>query len=157
MVTKLQKVVDDENGALVSGQPPEATLELVASGEGLLSVPAPSAHDRDMRNVYCSAAAFLQGRAIAGAHEQLLDPGVEAVGVAKPADGGPGAQQRLLDGILGQLIAPEDQPGDIEEAIDGTRDQRREGLMVAALCPDDEVSLHTASRTCRPLSGPRRV
>jgi hypothetical protein len=29
--------------------------------------------------------------------------------------------------------------------------------MVAALCPDDEVSLHTASRTCRPLSGPRRV
>ena len=48
------------------------------------------------------------GQPIAGTHDEPVQPRVEPVGVAQPADVPPGGDERLLDGVLGALAVVED-------------------------------------------------
>jgi hypothetical protein len=82
---------------------------------------------------------------IAGVDEQSMEPGVEAIGVTDGADVEPGGHERLLDGIGCAVVAAKDQPRGPVQPIEGTRGERREGVVVAVPCSKDEVSLHRMS------------
>ena len=53
----------------------------------------------------------------AGADDEAVQPGVEAVRIAEPRQVAPGDHQRVLEGILGPIDIPEDPLRDREEAI----------------------------------------
>ena len=73
----------------------------------------------------------------AGADEQPVEPGVEAVRVAQRGQVTPGSDERLLDGVLGLVGVPEDEPGGGIQAGDRGACQLGEGVMIApsALAP----------------------
>jgi hypothetical protein len=52
----------------------------------------------------------------------------------------PGGQERLLDGVLGVLGRAEDAVAVQLQLTPVSLDQLREGIRVAGLCPDDQIS-----------------
>src|SRR5262245_37482269 len=86
-----------------------------------------------------------------GVHEEPMQPGLEALGVAQPADMPPCGDERLLGRILGSRLVVEDQPGDHEEAAGRLARQLAERVVVAAHRPLHENPLHRASRGARPI------
>ena len=73
--------------------------------------------------------------------DELAQPGVELVGVAKRRQVPPGADEAFLDGVARELRVAEDQAGGCVQPRDGRAGERGEGVMIALLCPFDEVSL----------------
>ena len=74
-----------------------------------------------------------------------MQPGVEAVGIAERGEVAPGGDERLLGGVLGPMVVPQDQTGDgIEPADRGAR-QLRERPVIACHRPFDQVPMHRAS------------
>ena len=80
----------------------------------------------------------------AGADEQPMEPGVEAVGIAERGQITPGADERVLDGVLGLVGIPEDEPGGAIQSGDRGACQLGEGVMIALPRSLHEVSLHVA-------------
>lgn len=101
-----QIVVDDEHGALLWGQATKATLQLVAHGGSVLGVTVPRRVRHGHRDLHDLALLDPPCFPIAGADEQPMEPGVEAVRVADGANVQPGGQERLLDGIGRPVVAP---------------------------------------------------
>ena len=141
------EVLEDEDRALVGGQPAEAALELVAVGdpaEGVRLVPA----DRVGVGVVGEqpddrpAAPLAAGLRDAGPNDDPVGPGVEAVRVAQPRQLVPDRDQRLLQGILGEVVVAQDPVGGREQAAGRQAHQRLEGLLVATRRPRYEVTLH---------------
>ena len=89
----------------------------------------------------------------AGADEQPVKPGVEAVGVAQRGQITPGPDERLLDGVLGLVGIAQDQPGGGVQPEDRGACQRGEGVMIASPRPLHEFSLHHAPRGRRGRRG----
>ncbi len=73
--------------------------------------------------------------------DELTQPGVELVRVAKRRQVPPSADEAFLDGVAGELRVAKDQPGGCVESSDGRASERGEGVMIALPCPLDEVSL----------------
>ena len=138
-------MVHHEDGPLLDGQAPEAALQLVAVGQvawprrrvppgrGAAGGPRPSAGARRRDFV------------VAGVDQQALEPGVEAVGVAQAADVAPGADEALLDRVLAAVGVAQDPMRQREEPVVGGAREHVERLVVAALCPLDQVTLHRRS------------
>ena len=80
-----------------------------------------------------------------GAHDQPVEPGVEAVRVPQRGQITPGSDERVLDGVLGLFGIPEDQPGGRVQAGDRGACQLGEGVMIASLARS------TRSRCIPPL------
>jgi hypothetical protein len=74
--------------------------------------------------------------------QEPVQPGIEAVRIAKSAEVEPGVDQRVLDRILGSTIVANDEPGDGVEAADRRHRELREGVAIACSSPDDEVPIH---------------
>src|SRR5262245_17822418 len=81
------------------------------------------------------------GEIEAGIDGQAVHPGIEPIGVAQTRKVAPGADQRLLDRIARELRVPEDEAGGRVQSRDGQVDERGEGVMIAPLCPNDQISL----------------
>ena len=82
--------------------------------------------------------------------DELAQPGVELVRVAKRRQVPPGADEAVLDGVARKLRVAEDQAGGCVESGDGRAGERSEGVMIALPCPFDEVSLvHDCPRFVR--------
>ncbi len=73
--------------------------------------------------------------------DELAELGVELLGVAKCRQVPPGADETILDRVARELRVPEDQTGRRVQPRDGRAGERSEGVMIALLCPFDEVSL----------------
>ena len=80
--------------------------------------------------------------------DELAQPGVELVRVAKRRQVPPGADEAVLDGVARELRVAEDQPGGCVESCDGRAGERGEGVMIALPCPLDEVPLVHDSPRC---------
>ena len=76
-----------------------------------------------------------------GADEQPMEPGVETIGAAQCGQVTPSSDERLLDGVLGLVGIAQDEPGGSVQPEERGACQRGEGVMIAPLCPFDEVSL----------------
>ena len=123
----------------------EAALELVAVvGHGLAVVDRRGV-DRGEFDV--EAMAPEPARLIdAGADEQSVEPGVEAIRIAQRREVTPGAHERFLDGVLGLIrIAEDESSGRIQPEHRGAG-KRGEGVMIASSRPLHEFSLHHAPR-----------
>ena len=78
----------------------------------------------------------------AGTNEQPAKPGLEAIGVPERGQVTPGADERVLHGVLGLFGVPQDQPGGRVQTRDRGGCQRGEGVMIALPRPRHELSLH---------------
>jgi hypothetical protein len=77
----------------------------------------------------------------AGIREESLQPGVEAVRIAKTGQVAPGADHGLLDGVARELPVAEDQTGGRVQPRETHVEELGEGLMIASPRPFDESSL----------------
>jgi len=78
--------------------------------------------------------------------EQSVEPRVEPLAFAQPAQVSPRPDQRLLDRVLGCVRIAQDPGGDGEQAVVGGGRQGIERLMVAALRSFDEIGRHPMPR-----------
>ena len=78
-----------------------------------------------------------------------MEPGVEAIGIPERGQITPGADERVLDGVLRLFRVPEDEPGGGVQPGDRGACQHGEGVMVASPRSLHEVSLHLAPRRWR--------
>ena len=76
----------------------------------------------------------------AGVDHQPVQPGVEAIRVTEPGQVPPGADEALLNRILGQVRVTKDQSGCCVQPPEGAIDELCEGVMIAPLRPVDELS-----------------
>ena len=88
---------------------------------------------------------------VAGVHDEAPQPGVEAVRVAEPRDLAPGADERLLGGVLGAIRVAEDQAGQGVQAGRAAADERRERVVVTVHRATDVRGAHRAVRPRLPV------
>ena len=104
---KPEVVVEDQDGALLDGEPPEGALEQVAVVHGQVVVGAVRALDgKDPRALVPPLAT--PGLGVARVGEDAVEPRFEAGWVAQGSKLGPGRDQGGLDGVLGQVDVAED-------------------------------------------------
>ena len=84
----------------------------------------------------------------AGPHDKTPDPGVESVGIPKRRQVPPRSDEAVLDGVLGEVGIPQDQPGDAVEARKRRGREVGEGLAIATLRPDHQLALHVPLDRC---------
>ena len=89
----------------------------------------------------------------AGAVQQAVEPGVEAIGTAQCGQVTPGSDERLLDGVLGLVGIAQDEPGGGVQPEDRGACQRGEGVMIAPSRSLHEFLLHHAPRRRRGRRG----
>src|SRR3954468_15393568 len=119
----------------------EAALELVAVRDGRCHVVR--GEEVDGSQFHVDAMAPQPARLIdAGAVEQAVEPGVEAIGIAQGRQPTPGPDEGLLDGVLRSVRVAQDEPGGgIEPEERGVR-KRSEGVMIAPSRSLHEFLLH---------------
>ena len=71
-----------------------------------------------------------------------MEPGIEPIRVAHGTDIEPGGHERILDGVIGELVVSKDEPRGPMQPCDRRCRECREGLVIAGLRADDQVSLH---------------
>ena len=84
-----------------------------------------------------------------GVDEQPVEPRVEAVRIPQRGQVAPGADERVLHGVLCLFGIPEDEPGGRVQTGDRGACQLGEGVMIARPRSLHEVSLHHAPRRWR--------
>jgi hypothetical protein len=124
--------MQDDEGATLVVEPPEGGIERIALDNLVLEI-ARVAEILDRQLHLDRAATFPAGKPETGAHGQAMRPGLEAIGIAKAGKIPPRPDQRLLDGIPGQLWIPKDEPGGPAEAPDQRAGEHGEGVMIAPL------------------------
>jgi hypothetical protein len=77
----------------------------------------------------------------AGMGHQTVQPMVEGLRIVQPRQSAPCPDERLLDGILGEVRVAEDEAGRGIEAGAGRADEIGEGLPVAFPCSNHEPVL----------------
>ena len=73
---------------------------------------------------------------------QAVRPCVETLWITKRGESSPGADERLLDGILCEIRIPQDQPGDRVQTRRGHRRERLEGVVIPVPRCHHKISLH---------------
>jgi hypothetical protein len=76
-----------------------------------------------------------------GVDRQTMQPGIESVGVTKPGQVAPGADEAFLHSILCQVRIANDQPRGSVQPPEGAIYELGKGVMVASPRPFDEHSL----------------
>ena len=74
-----------------------------------------------------------------------MKPGLEAVGISQAGEPLPGGDERLLGGVLGPPVIPQDQPRDDVEPADRDARELTERAVVACDRLLDEIPLHRGS------------
>ena len=78
-----------------------------------------------------------------------MEPGVEAIDVPQAAKVTPSLDERLLDGIVGEVPVAQHQLSDRVEAADGARRKLGERSAIAAPRLLDEISPHSLRSLAR--------
>ena len=146
-IGQIEEEVEHEDRPLVRWQVPEPAFELVAKGERDLAV----GHRRPVRlqrvHLDGPTSGLAPRHAVAGVDDESVQPGLEPLGYAKAPQADPCPDERVLDGVLGSLLAAQDQACDRIEATDAEHDQHRERVLVTVLRTGDEVPLQGTLRT----------
>ena len=140
----VEVVVQDHHRAMVDGEPPEAALELVAiddRAQALRHRRLVGRQEADVRRPAARPASL----GVAGAHEEPVRPGVEARRVAESRKVPPDGEQRLLRRVLGEVDVAQDPVRDRVESVAHGDGEAREGLLVTALRPSDQLGIHASS------------
>ena len=137
--------MEDDHRPLLRREAPEATGELITDGHGALGVGCHRLVRRLEGELDDLPPPALFRGPVAGPHKQAMQPGVEPVRVTQTAEVAPGLEESILDGISGLLVVAEDEPGGPEKPIGRARGQGREGVEIALLRPNHEVSLHRSA------------
>ncbi len=148
-------MVQDDHRAVVDGQPPEPSFQLIAIDDG---VDAPGLHRLVSRQEaqVGRPRAGLAPLGVAGTHQEPIRPGLEAGRVAQGGKVTPDGQQRLLRGVLGEIgIAQDPERHRMEPIADGDG-EAHECLLVAALRSCHEMDVHASCLLCASTS-PRRI
>jgi hypothetical protein len=74
-------------------------------------------------------------------NDELTEPGIEAIGIAKRRQIPPRPDEPVLHRVARELRVPEDQPCSCIQSRDGRAGKGRKGVMIALLRSLDEVSL----------------
>lgn len=140
--------MQDEDQALVRVQATEAALDLVpldGPRELIGCARQLDAGEIDLADGPARAPQLV----VARSHEESVQPGLPSVGVAQRREVTPRPDKRRLDGVLGSVWVAKDEAGRGIEP--GERRARQDGecLLVASLCPDDEISLHAFTVSAR--------
>ena len=140
-------VVEDHDRAVVDREMPKASLELVPVREVSRTVRHRRFHPDGLNGALVAPAppVLIRGRA----QEDPIQPRVEALDVAQLRKLPPAANKRLLDGILGQVLVAEDQPGNRVEAVDLAGGELPEGFSISPLRSLDKVSPHVRPPSSR--------
>ena len=77
-----------------------------------------------------------------GIDDQPVEPRGEPLGVAQLRQLPPCLNERFLDRILRAVPVAQDQTRDREESVARTFREHLEGVVIAALCRFDEITLH---------------
>ncbi len=135
--------MQDDDGSHLRIKPEEAAFELVAGHDRRLDA-VDRGHDEwgefDVDAMSSDPARLID----AGAHEQTMDPRVEAFGIPKRGQITPGTDEGVLHRVLGQFGIPQDEPGGGIQTGDRGACQLGEGVMIALPRSLHEVSLHVA-------------
>jgi len=131
-----------EERSLLGRQTPEAALQLVAVADTEIAVFGHGDVKWKRLDVHGDASA-LPGRLVdTGAHDDAMQPGVEAVGVSETGQVTPGDDQRFLHSILSSLDIAEDPLRDRVEPIATDADQVGIGLPISHPCGFHEIAIH---------------
>src|SRR4029079_14454012 len=132
-----------EDRPLVDRQSSETSIELIVIEQPTRRVRRGKVEGRklDFANVPAARPASF---AIARIDEHPVQPGLEAVGVAKAVDVAPSGDERLLRRVLGRCLVVEAQSRDGQESTDRDARQLTERVMVAGHRPLHEIP-HRAS------------
>jgi hypothetical protein len=84
--------------------------------------------------------------------EQAPDPRFEAFWIAQRGQIPPGADERVLNGVLSAIGVTRDQSGDNVQSWCHFGGQALEGVVIALLSPDHECSVHPVPRPARPTA-----
>ncbi len=146
--------MQDDDGSHLRLQPEEAAFDLVAVDDRRFMAGDRRSREGEFGQFDVDAMAPQSARLIdAGAHDEAVKPGVEAVGIAERGQITPGSDERVLDGVLGLFDIPQDQPGGTIQPGDRGACQLGEGVMIALPRSLHEFSLHDAPRRVRRPSG----
>src|SRR6478752_5502590 len=138
-------VVEDDDRSLPRRQLAEGMVEVVSRGDG-------ARHIRRGGKVRLEqphaghVTTFAAGFRVAGVDDQAMEPGVKPLAVAQGREVTPGAEHRLLGGILRTVWITQDPKGEGIAVVDARRHQGRECVLVAVPGPLDELGLHRALR-----------
>ena len=146
----VQVVVEDHHGPMVDGEPPEAALELVAIDDrtqALRHRRLVGRQEADVRRPAAGPASL----GVAGAHEEPVRPGIEASRVAELRKVLPDGEQRLLRRVLGEVEVAQDPVRDRVESVADGDSEAREGLLITALRPSDQIGIHALPPNRRPV------
>ena len=144
-------VMEDEDGALLEGQPPEGALELVAVVDGEDARAARRLVDRTGVRMSADQRRATPGLGVALVGQDPMEPGLEAVGIAKRSQLAPGDDERGLHRVLGQVGVAQDPARDRHAPIADHAGKGVEGLVVAPLRLVHERSMHPFSPSLRPV------
>src|SRR5258705_9825630 len=131
----------DDDQTLVGVQSSEAPLEFVALVERPRVVGGVGHVDLGQLN-FNAPASVLADLVVTGANEQPIQPGVEAVRIAQTRKVTPRAQECLLDCVFRAVRITENEPSRRIEATQAGSRENSEGVMIALLCPLNDISLH---------------
>src|SRR4029079_1462431 len=99
--------MEDQDGALFDGEPPECALEQVASFNGQVLVGSVLGLGGEKADSLRPAPAT-PGLVVAGVRQDPVKPRLEEVGVPQGADFAPCGQQRRLNGVVGMVEVAKD-------------------------------------------------
>lgn len=132
--------MQDDDGPPLRVEMVEGIVEEFAVGDGRSNVIDRRRVDRGQLHLD-SPTAPTSRDIDAGMDDELAQPCVELVRVAKGRQVPPGADKAFLDGVTREFRITEDQASGGIESCDRGAGERGEGVMIALPCPFDEVSL----------------
>ena len=138
--------MEDEDGPLLHGEPPEGALEQIAVIHGQVFVGAGLAGDGEDPQALVPPPPT-PGLGVAGVGEDAVEPRFEARRITQGGKVGPGHRQRSLNGVLSQIDVPEDPDRDRQASVADRARQGVERFRVALPCPLDQSILHPSLRS----------
>ena len=108
--------MEHEERPLIGRQPPEPAFELVPVGQREHVVGSRRSFDREDPQV-CRPPPLPRGVVDAFMDDEAMEPRIEPVRIAEPAQVAPGDHQRVLQGILGPVDIAEDSVGQREQPV----------------------------------------
>ncbi len=143
-----QVVVKDDDRALLGIQVTHATRQVVPVSRERLAIAHGERGDLGERDLDASPPRLAQLIA-AGVQEEPVEPGFEAIGVAKGREVPPAADHRLLDGLVRTVGIAQDERGCRLQPAHRGACEYGEGVMIALPRSFHEVPLHVPPRLRR--------
>ena len=131
--------MEHDHGPVLGAKPPEAAIDGVPVRDG----PGAVVLDPRRRQLHPArrVAALAICLAVDAANQDPVQPGVEAVKVAKAAQVPPAEDERFLDGLVRKVAVAKHELGDVEQSADRRSGKLGERRAIACPRPLDQLSL----------------